>query len=167
MAPVKSKSVLVPPCRPIAVLVASHIGMFRETEGDRKENVDFGLGLGSILVAATLIVATLYHRWFGAGPSVYDEIALLTLTIPMFVTGMSWKVNSTTMCGSLTLFVYLVVLIVSLAYQPQVAIGIYMAAGGAVVFAIGILLSVFRDKLMEIPEQVANRTGVFRILNWR
>jgi hypothetical protein len=151
----------------VAMLVASHIGMFREIEGDRKENVDFGLVLGSMLVAATLIVATLYHRWFGAGPSVYDEMALLTLTIPMFVTGMSWKVKSTTMCGGLALFVYLAVLIVSLAYQPQVAIGIYMAAGGAVVFAIGILLSVYRDKLMEIPEQVANRTGVFRVLNWR
>ena len=65
------------------------------------------------------------------------------------------------------MIVYLIVLIAMLAYHPQVAIGVYMAVGGAVVFAIGILLSIYRDKLAEIPDQVANRTGVFRILNWR
>ena len=37
-----------------------------------------GLSLGSILVAVTLLVAVLYHRWWGDGPSLYDELALLT-----------------------------------------------------------------------------------------
>jgi hypothetical protein len=48
-----------------------------------------------------------------------------------------------------------------------VAVGIYLASGGAIVFGIGIVLSIYRDKLLEIPGHVANRTGVFRILNWR
>ncbi|MFV2071000.1 MAG: hypothetical protein ACC645_28870 [Pirellulales bacterium] len=47
------------------------------------------------------------------------------------------------------------------------AVGIYLAVGGAVVFAAGIALSVYRDKLLGLPEQISNREGVFRILNWR
>jgi hypothetical protein len=42
-----------------------------------------------------------------------------------------------------------------------------LASGGAIVFAIVVVLSIYRDKLLEIPDQVANRTGIFRILNWR
>jgi hypothetical protein len=149
------------------MLIASHIGLFREESGIKNENVGIGLEFGSILVTVPIMIAVLYHRWVNGVPSLYDEIALLTLMIPMFVTGMGWKVRATTLWSGAASIIYLIVLIVSLAYRPQVAIGVYMAAGGAVVFAIGIVLSIYRDKLVEIPDQVANRTGVFRILNWR
>ena len=151
----------------IAMLVASHIGLFRESNGDRNETVGIGLAIGSILVPLPLLIAALYHRWVTGQPSIYDELALLTLTIPMLVTGLSWKIKATTLWGGSALTIYLVVLIVSLAYRPEVAIGIYLAAGGAIVFGIGIVLSIYRDKLLEIPDHVANRTGIFRILNWR
>ena len=150
-----------------AMLVASHIGLFREANGERNETVGLGLGIGSILVSLTLLIAVLYHRWVTGQPSIYDELALLTLTIPMLVTGLSWKIKATTLWGGSALTIYLVVLIISVAYRPEVAIGIYLAGGGAIVFAIGIVLSIYRDKLLEIPDHVANRTGVFRILNWR
>jgi hypothetical protein len=150
-----------------AMLVASHIGLFREANGGRNETVDLGLGIGSVLVSMTILIAVLYHRAVGRQPSIYDELALLTLTIPMLVTGMSWKIKATTLGGGLALGVYLVVLVISVAYRPEVAVGIYLASGGAIVFAIGIVLSIYRDKLMEIPDHVANRTGVFKILNWR
>jgi hypothetical protein len=149
------------------MLVASHIGLFAEADGERNENVGLGLALGSILVTLPLIVATLYHRWVGGQPSLYDELALLTFTVPMLVTGLAWKIRATTLWGGGTLTLYLIVLIASLAYHPQVAVGIYLAAGGAVVFAIGVILSIYRDKLLQIPDQVANRTGIFKILNWR
>ena len=85
----------------------------------------------------------------------------------MIITGLSWKIKATTLWGGSALSLYLIVLIASVVYQPQVAIGIYIAVGGAIVFAIGVVLSIYREKLMEIPDQVANRAGVFRILNWR
>ena len=37
----------------------------------------------------------------------------------------------------------------------------------AVVFALGVALSIYRDKLLALPDLVAKREGVFRILNWR
>jgi hypothetical protein len=151
----------------VGMLVAGHIGWFREENGERNEAVGMGLGLGSVLAALPLVIAVLNYRWADGVPSIIDEMALLTVTILMLVTGLSWKIKATTLWGGSALTVYLVVLVASLAYRPQVAIGVYMAVGGAIVFAVGIVLSICRDKLLEIPEQVANRTGIFRILNWR
>jgi hypothetical protein len=151
----------------IGMLVASHIGWFREEGGERNEAVGIGLGFGSVLAVLPLVIAVLYYRWSDGVPSKLDEMALITVSIMMLVTGLSWKIKATTLWGSSALTLYLIVLIASLAYRPQVAIGVYMAVGGAIVFAIGIVLSIYRDKLLGIPEHVANRTGVFRILNWR
>lgn len=148
-------------------LVASHIARFREDEQIRDETVSLGLWFGSLLATMPLLIAFVYHRWFGSGPSLYDEMALLTVTILMVVTGVSWQTKATTLFGGGLLALYLVVLVVSLTYRPQVAIGVYLAVGGALVFAAGIALSVYRDKLLELPDRISKHEGVFRILSWR
>jgi hypothetical protein len=85
----------------------------------------------------------------------------------MSVTGVSWQIRATTLFGGVTLIIYLIVLVVSLAYHPQVAVGVYLAVGGAAIFAAGIALSIYRDKLLQLPDHIAKREGIFRILNWR
>jgi hypothetical protein len=151
----------------LLILIASHVGRFREIQGIRNETVDLGLWLGSLMATLPLLIAFIHHRAFGAGPSLVDEMGLLTVTLLMTVTGVSWQTKSTTLLGGSTLTLYLIVLVWSLAYHPQVAIGVYMAVGGAILFAIGIGLSVYRDRLLELPDQIANRKGIFRILSWR
>jgi hypothetical protein len=151
----------------LIILIANHVARFRETEGIRNETISLGLWLGSILATMPLLVAFVYHRWIGGGPSLYDEMALLTVTILMTVTGVSWRTKATTLFGGGLLTFYLIVLVVSLAYRPQVAIGVYLVVGGAVVFTAGIALSIYRDKLLELPERISKREGVFRILSWR
>ena len=151
----------------LAMLVGSHLALFREEDGGREDAVTFGLALGSVLAAAPLLVAVLYHRWAVGEPSAPDEFALLTVTILMTVTGVGWQIKASTLWGGVALATYLVVLVASLAYHPQVAVGVYLAVGGAAVFGLGVALSIYRDRLLELPERVANREGVFRILNWR
>lgn len=151
----------------LAMLVGSHLALFREDGDRRAESVTFGLGLGSILAAAPLLIAVFYHRWANGTPSRYDEFALLTVTVLMTVTGVAWQIKATTLWGAVALVAYLVVLVASLAYHPQVAIGVYMAGGGALVFALGVALSIYREKLLGLPDLMAKREGVFRILNWR
>ena len=149
------------------MLAASHWALFRETDRSQDDAVSLGLSLGSLLVAGTLLIAVLYHRWWDAGPSLYNELALLTFTILMAVTGVAWQIRATTLFGGGALAIYLIVMIASLAYRPQVAVGVYLAAGGALVFATGIALSVYREKLLKLPEQISKREGIFKILNWR
>jgi hypothetical protein len=152
----------------ILLLAASYIGRFQESdEAGKHDVVTAGLWLGSLLSAVTLLVAVLYHRFAGAGPSLVDELAILTVTVLMLVTGLSWQVKSTTLIGGGTLTLYLIVMIGRLAYHPQVAVGVYLAIGGALVFACGIALSIYRDRLLELPDRIAKHEGIFRIIGWR
>jgi hypothetical protein len=149
------------------LIVASYVGRFLETERHRDDRVTFGLWLGSMLATVPLAIAVVYHRSVNGAISLPDEMALVTISVLMLLTGFVWQVKSTTLHGGGGLGLYLVVLIVSLGWQPQLAIGVYLAIGGGLLFASGIALSVYRDKLLAIPAKIANKEGVFRIIGWR
>jgi len=51
--------------------------------------------------------------------------------------------------------------------QGQKAVPWFLGIGGLVIFGLGIALSVYREKLLQLPDRIAKRQGVFRILNWR
>ncbi len=51
--------------------------------------------------------------------------------------------------------------------KAQLALGIYLALGGAGIFAAGILLSVYRDRLLALPHRIREHEGVFGVLAWR
>ncbi len=144
----------------------SHLGLFGENE-KRDDSISLGLWLGSLLAVVPLFVAMVYHRFHVGLPSLNDELALLTMSIAMLVTGCGWQVKSTTILGGVNLLSYLVILVASVAYRPEVAIGVYLLVGGGVIFASGVLLSVYRDRLMQLPEMIAKRNGIFRIIGWR
>jgi len=151
------------------LVAASYVGRFQEDtdRGQHWDVVTAGFWLGSALSALTLLVAVIYHRFAGDGPSLYDELAIVTVTVLLLITGLSWRVKSTTLIGGATLTIYLIIMIGRLAYHPQVAIGVYLAIGGALVFACGVALSVYRDRLLELPERIAKRKGIFQIIGWR
>jgi hypothetical protein len=151
----------------LGMLIATHIAHFREEDAKRDEMVGFGLFLGSLLASAPLWIAVLYHRYVQGDSPTFDDFALLAITVLMVVTGVGWKVKATTLFGGGFLTTYLMMIIVSIAYRPQVAVGVYLAVGGVLIFGAGILLSMYREKLLALPDRFANREGVFRIINWR
>jgi len=148
----------------IAILAASYIARFREKQDE--DLVTIGLWLGSAIVSLTLLITVLSYR-VSSGPSFPDEIALLTVTILMLASGSSLQFKAPTLFGGGALGVYLAIVIVNLAYDPQVAIGVYLAIGGSLVFVAGVVLSIYRDRLLALPDRIAKREGLFRIINWR
>ena len=58
----------------------------------------------------------------------------------MLVSGCSWQFKSTTLIGGVHLLLYLIIVIVSLAYREEVATGVYLLIGGGVIFGAGVLL---------------------------
>jgi hypothetical protein len=149
------------------LLVLGHIGRFRETPGRPEDLVDAALWIGGALV--TLILAgTAFHRRFFAPPrSLPDELALVTFGLLMLSTGVAFRFKATTLYGGGALGGYLVVLLVSILRRPEVAMGAYLAAAGAALFLVGLALSIYRDRLLKLPDRIANHEGVFRILDWR
>ena len=44
---------------------------------------------------------------------------------------------------------------------------VYLMIGGAVFFGTGLGLSLYRDRLLTLPDRLKRREGVFRVLTWR
>jgi len=149
------------------LIAVSYVGRFREAPGKENEMVSVGLWLGSILATVPLLVAVVYYRFPGIEISLLDELALVTVTVLMLVTGYSWQIKSTAFFGAAAFALYLVLVLVALGWRAQLAVGVYLAVGGAVVFALGIALSIYRERLLELPERFAKRQGLFRVINWR
>jgi hypothetical protein len=151
----------------LILLVASYIGRFIEKDGTETDHVTLGLWFGSVLPAAALLIATLYYRFQVGETSLLDEMGLVALSVVMLFTGIAWQLKSPAVVGGITLGIYLLVLIGMLAYFPNATMGLYLAIGGGLLFLGGIALSIFRDRLIALPQKINNREGVFQVLNWR
>ena len=98
-----------------------------------------------------------------------NEIGLLAVAIAMLVTGFLFQLRATTLTGG-TLLVCEIIMLLVFAFmqiEAQKYIAIFLAAGGAVIFLTGLLLSIYRDRLLALPEKMKRREGVFRVLGWR
>jgi hypothetical protein len=152
------------------LLVLGHIGWYREQTAERQSDlVGFSLVFGSLLMGIPLAIATLYWRFIARDISPVNEIGLLAVGILLLVTGFLFQLRATTLTGGTLLACELIMLIVAafMHVPDQVAIAIFLAGGGAVIFATGLLLSIYRDRLLALPEKVKRREGIFRVLGWR
>lgn len=149
------------------LLVAGHVARFREAGERRDDLVDFALWAGGGLATAVLAGTVFYHRFIELPRSLPDELALVTLGVLMLATGVAFRFKATTLFGGAAVGGYLVVLLVSLLRRPEVTMGAYLAGAGAALFFAGVALSVYRDRLLALPERFTRREGVFRVLDWR
>ena len=62
---------------------------------------------------------------------------------------------------------YFLTLVIFLPWSRLNAVAIFILVGGGVLFSSGLLLSVYRDRLLTLPDRIKRREGLFRVLNWR
>lgn len=149
------------------LLVAGHVARFREPNERRGDLVDFALWAGGALATVVLAGTVFYHRFVELPRSLPDELALVTLGVLMLATGVAFRFKATTLYGGAAVGGYLVVLLASLLRRPEVTMGAYLAGAGAALFFAGVALSMYRDRLLALPDRFAKHEGVFRILDWR
>jgi hypothetical protein len=150
----------------LALLVGGHLGLFREH--DRQSDVvSLALFAGSALVGLPLAIAVIYYRSQPAF-SIPNELGMLLAGIVLLGSGFMFQLKSTTLTGAGLLAIYLVTLLmfVNMLEQIQTA-AILLAVGGAAIFITGLLLSIYRDRLLTLPDRIKRREGVFRVLAWR
>ncbi|MCC6124742.1 MAG: hypothetical protein IT426_07265 [Pirellulales bacterium] len=150
----------------LALLVVGHIGWHREQD-QRDDLVSFSLFLGSMLVAVPLAIAVVLHR-IRPEFSPLDELGMLVAGILLLATGFMFHLRSTAITGAALLLIYLLtmVLYINMLENVQTA-AIWMTIGGGAIFGTGVLLSIYRDRLLTLPDQVKRREGIFRVLTWR
>lgn len=150
------------------LLVAGHIRWKRE--GDiRDPAVDLHLFAGSLLVAVPLVLGMLAQRLGDYDPAwgtVPNEVGALLAGLAMLGAGVLCRMRATTFVGASMVTVWVVSLVSLVNLQLQSA-SIYMMIGGGVFFAVAVILSIYRDRLLALPEKVRNREGLFGVLDWR
>lgn len=150
----------------LGLLVIGHIGWYREK--DRQSDlVTLSLLFGSLLASLPLAIALL---WYRTRPhfSTPDELGLLAIGLVLLATGFACHIKSTTITGGsmLALYILTLVLYINMIERVQTA-AIWMAIGGGTIFGIGLFLSLYRDRLLALPDRIKRREGVFRVLSWR
>lgn len=151
----------------LSLLILGHIGWWRETER-ASDLVSFALLFGAIGVVVPLLVASGIHR-FRFNVSVLDELGLVTACIVLFASGVLCRIRATTIVGAVAMLIYILMVFIYLHrfMRETVIIGIYLTLGGALLFGIGLFLSIYRDRLLALPDRMRRREGIFRIFDWR
>src|SRR5262249_38855050 len=137
-------------------------------EGERQSDLaTLGLWFGSLLAGLPLAVAVLYHR-YRHHFSTPDELGLLAVGLLLLATGLLLKLKATTLTGGVLVGLYLVTLLLFVRFLEEIqTAALLLAGGGAVLFVVGLLLSVYRERLLALPGQIKRRRGVFKVLGWR
>jgi hypothetical protein len=153
----------------LLLLVVGHVGWFREQER-HDDLVTLSLVLGSLLMTVPLSIAVLYCRYTRAFDTFHtiNEVGMLVAGLVLLATGFMFQIKSTTLSGAFMSVLYLVSLVLYLTVPKQLqTTAVYIMVGGGTFFAIGLLLSLYRDRLLALPERIKRREGVFRVLTWR
>ncbi len=152
------------------VLSAGHLGWYRETDS-RSGLVDLNLWVGSLLVAVPSVLSLLAMRFLDFGDEYWrfsHEAGVLFVGLLLASSGVLCRLKSTTLVGSSMLVAYLVSLVVFVQVPEQLQnVAVYLMLGGGTVFGAAVLLSVYRDRLLVVTEQVKAKEGVFTVLSWR
>jgi hypothetical protein len=100
--------------------------------------------------------------------SVLNELGLFVISVVLLATGVMFRLRSTTLLGAVLAAVYLVGLVFFLFIPERLqTAGLGIALGGVVIFVLGLLLSMYRDRLATLPDKIKRREGIFRVLTWR
>jgi hypothetical protein len=154
-----------------ALLITSHLGWYREQEREN-DLVSFGLFLGSMLVGVPLTYSVLYCRF--NNPTDFDtfhtlnEVGMLAAGLLLLGAGTIMHIKSTTLVGGIMLALYVLGLVAFLRLPDMLkTTAVYLMIGGGLFFGVGLVLSVYRDRLLTLPARIKRHEGVFRVLNWR
>lgn len=152
----------------IAMLGFAYTGWYWETERN-SDLVSMGFIFGSLALMGPLLLAVIVHRINRNFQPGWDDLGLIVSGVALFGSGVACRIKATTLIGSGGLIAYILVILIGLHRHlaEQWIIGIYLTLGGAVLFGTGLFLSLYRDYLLELPEKIRRREGVFRIFDWR
>lgn len=150
----------------VATVLASHWSILKSTER-RNDVASLGLFIGSLAICLPLAIATWYFRFNVGDVSMLDELCLITASILLAVSGVILKLRATTLVGAFFFLTHLVLMIVSVGMKAQLTLGIYLLVGGAVLFGLGLALSLSREHLLMLPAKIKSREGIFKVLSWR
>ena len=154
------------------MLLAAHIGWYREQER-QDDMVSLGLVFGSLLVALPVTVVVLGKRLGLTTEATtpfytWNEIGMLGIGLLLLSTGFVFQLRATTFVGGVMMALFLLSLLCYIRLPDKLqSLAVYIMIGGGVFFGVGLLLAVYRDRLLTLPDRIKRREGIFKVLSWR
>jgi hypothetical protein len=152
----------------LILLGVGYVGWYRETE-KASDLTSFALFLGAACLVVPMLLAIVIYRSTHNYQPGRDDIGLVAACVLLFGSGILCRIKATTLIGSVGMLCYLVVIVIGLFRHLDEAwiIGISLTLGGAALFGTGLFLSMYRDRLLALPDKIKRREGIFRIFGWR
>ena len=153
----------------VLLLGIGHVGWARE---DRTQNASTtaALWFGSVMTVAPLMIALYCYRYMIVSQTgqFAHEVAVLVAILVTVAGGLLCRIRATTLvgAGAMTIYVGSLLTMIPLPEKLQ-SISVVMMAGGAIFFTTAILLSVYRERIIAIPERFREGQGLFQVLKWR
>jgi hypothetical protein len=151
------------------LLIASHVGWYREHE-EHTDLVSIGLVMGCLLLVLPLTATVVSCRVLKTFDTFHtiNEIGMLAAGLLMLATGVVFRIRATTVGGGFLTGVFLLTLILYVRLPEHLqTTAVYIMIGGGLFFLTGLLLSLYRDRLLKLPERIKRREGIFKVLSWR
>ncbi len=135
-------------------------------EHHRQSSVSPLFLLGSLLICIPLGMVVLSNRSAGQF-LVMDEAAMLIFGLLLLGAGCICQLRIPAIAGAVLTVLYLAGLLLFVPWGQLGTAALVLAGGGASLFLVGLGLSIFRDRLLALPQQVKERRGIFQVLGWR
>ncbi|MFT3882784.1 MAG: hypothetical protein QM703_24415 [Gemmatales bacterium] len=136
------------------------------TSHRRQDSVSPLFLLGSLLICVPLALVVMANRSSGHF-LVMDEAAMLIIGLLLLGAGCICQLRIPAIAGAVLTVLYLVGLLIFVPWGQLGTAALILAGGGAGLFLIGLALSIFRDRLLALPQKVKDRKGIFQVLGWR
>jgi hypothetical protein len=147
----------------LVLLAVGHVGWYREQE--RQSD----MVIGSLAAGVPLAAAAIVDRYLGnfEGAYKFNEFGFLAVSVLLLVTGFLLQLRSTTLVGAALTALYFLTLLIFVPWGRLNAVATAVTIGGGLIFGTGLVLSVYRERLLALPDRIKRREGVFRVLGWR
>jgi hypothetical protein len=149
----------------LLLLAVGHVGWYREQQR-QSDLVSLSLLLGSLLVGVPLAAATLIDRSHDHF-ILLNELGFLAAAVLLLTTGFLFQLKTTTLSGAALTALYFIALLIYVPWSRLNTVAILITVGGGTLFGVGLVLSVYRDRLLTLPDRIKQRRGLFRVLSWR
>lgn len=155
----------------IFMLIYGYIAQNLEGE-ERSHTVSLNLKCGSVLAVGPLVLGLLATRLWGTsagwGWLMFHEVGTLLIGLTLLGSGIICRIRSTTLAGGTAVSLYVVSLIMLIQVPGQLqTTAVYMMVGGGLFFVTALLMSIYRDRLLAVPDRIRDGEGIFRVLKWR
>lgn len=122
--------------------------------------------LGTMLICIPLALVVMSNRTTGQF-LVMDEAAMLIFGVLLLGAGCVCQLRIPAIAGAVLTVLYIAGLLLFFPWGHLGTASLILAGGGAGLFLLGLGLSIFRDRLLALPQRVKDRKGIFQVLGWR